>query len=162
LPNHACAPPQGSTAPTAAAAEATNVAAHSDLPAQLTTALSHDIHEGGPAIYGDLQSAPPGVLIIAGCILRVDPGDPAKRPVGRGLGASVLSVHVQVYRGRQTHPDLIGAFDTEVQGENKLPPIGPVGWAVHGIRARMLTLKADFDKLAKLIARRVLTGQLDS
>jgi hypothetical protein len=44
-------------------------------------------------------------------------------------------------------------------GENKLPPIGPVGLAVHGIRGRSLTLEADSAKLAKLIAQRVVTGQ---
>ncbi len=120
------------------------------------------IAASGGILSVDLQSAPPGALIIASCIVRADPGDPAKRLVGLGMGASVLAVRVQVYRSLQPGPDLIGEFDTEVQGENKLPPIGPVGLAVHGIRGRKLNLKADADKLAKLIAARVLTGQFGS
>ncbi len=162
LPHRACVPAQGAPPPTPAGAEAIAAAVQSGLPEQLTTALSRDVHDGGRAVYADLQSAPPGAWIIASCIVRADPGDPAKRLVGLGMGASVLAVRVQVYRSLQPGPDLIGEFDTEVQGENKLPPIGPVGLAVHGIRGRKLNLKADADKLAKLIAARVLTGQFGS
>jgi len=52
--------------------------------------------------------------------------------VGMGMGAGVLSVHVQVYRGSQPPLDLIGQFETEVQGENTLPPIGAIGLAAQG------------------------------
>ena len=127
--------------------------------AHLTAALCRAIKEGGPTVYNNLQDAPRGSLIIAGCIVRADPGDPAKRLLGVGLGASVLSVHAQVYRSVQADLDQIGEFDTEVEGENKLPPIGPIGLAVHGIRGLKLTLAGDADKLAKLTAQRVLTGQ---
>ena len=78
------------------------------------------------------------------------------------MGASVLSVHVRVYRGDQAHLDLVGEFDAEVQGANKLPPIVPIGLAVRGIKGHGLTLTADADKLAKLVAHRVLTGQFGS
>jgi len=161
LPNRACIPPQGAPPPPAGA-DAITAAVQSGLPGLLTAALSRNVHDGARAVYNDLQSAPPGAVIIAGCIVRADPGDPAKRLVGLGMGASVLAVQVQVYRGLQPRADLIGEFDTEVQGENKLPPIGPVGLAVHGIRGRKLNLKADADKLAKLIAGRVMTGQFGS
>jgi len=114
---------------------------------------------GGLTVDAEGQVAPSDALTIAACILRADPGDPAKRLVGLGLGASVLSVHVQVYRGGQTDLVLADEFDTEVQGENKLPPIGPVGLAVHGIRGHTLTLSADADKAARLIAQRVLARQ---
>jgi len=159
LPNRACFAPQNSPAPTPVGASTLDAAVQSDLPAQLTAAISHEIHAGGAAIYSDLQSAPPRALIVAGCILHADAGDPAKRLIGMGMGASVLSVHIQVYRGNQANLGLIGEFDTEVTGENKLPPIGPVGLALHGIKGHSLTLKADTGKLAKLIAQRILTGQ---
>jgi len=158
----ACTPFSAGSEPRSADDNATNSAGQSGLPAQLTNALSREIREGGRTVSNDLHDTSPGALVIAGCIVRADPGDPAKRLVGMGMGASVLSVHVQVYRDGLSHLDLIGEFDTEVQGKNKLPPIGPVGLAVHGIRGRGLTLSADADKLAKLIARRVLTGQFTS
>ena len=156
LSGTACIAPQGSPVPTAEAIDAT---VRSGLPAQLTTALSREVNDGGPTVYHNLQDAPAGSLIIAGCIVRADPGDSAKRLIGVGLGASVLAVHVRVYRGGGAHLERIGEFDSQVEGENKLPPIGPVGLAVHGIRGLKLTLAGDADKLAKLIAKRVLTGQ---
>jgi len=153
---------QGSP-PTAQDLNALAAAVDSGLASQLADELAAHLRaDSRLTVYGGGQVAPSDALTIAGCILRADPGDPAKRMVGLGMGASVLSVHVQVYRGGQTGLELVDEFDTQVQGENKLPPIGPIGLAVHGIRGRTLTLKADADKVAKSIAQRVLARQFGS
>ena len=84
-----------------------------------------------------------------------------KRLVGMGMGAGVLSAHVQVYRVARLGSIWSASSTRRVHGANKLPPLGPVGLAVHGIR-RGLTLAADVDKLAKLISRRISSGQVGS
>jgi len=132
-----------------------DAAAASDLPATLAVAVARRL---GTRVQATAQDVQAGSLIVAGCIQRADPGNPAERLVGLNMGASVLAAHVQLYRREPTQLRLVRAFDVQVTGVNKLPPIGPVGLAVHGVRDLHETLGADAVKLSRRIAEQVVAG----
>jgi len=159
LTSRACVASPGS--PPATSEDAKNLAdaVGSGLPAIVVDALSQQLTlRGSRRVYRDLETAPADALVIAGCIVRADPGDPAKRLVGMNLGASKLSTHVRIYRSGE-QPVLMDEFDMEVEGANKAPPLGPIGLLVHGVKERHQTLPADAEKVAGLIAEHIITGQ---
>ena len=158
LASQACVAKPGS--PPAAAEDAKNLvdAVGTGLPSKVVDMLSEQLTaHGDRSVYRDLDKAPADALVIAGCIVHADPGDPAKRLVGMNLGASKLSTHVRVYRSGP-QPVLMDEFDTEVEGANKGPPLGPIGLIVHGIKESHQTLPADAEKLAGLIAKHICAG----
>jgi hypothetical protein len=143
-PSPACLPIQEPAALDAVAASA--------LPAQLSRAVAGQLAaRPGLRVYGRGQDSPAGALIVAGCIQRAEAGDAVKRLVGLGMGASTLSAHIQLYRDDH----LLREFDVAVTGTNKLPPIGPVGLAVHGVRDLHESLGADATKLSRRIADQI-------
>jgi len=150
LASRACIASPGS--PQATSEDAKNLAdaVGAGLPSIVVDALSQQLtSRGSRSVYRDLGTAPADALVIAGCIVRADPGDPAKRLVGMNLGASKLAARVRIYRSGP-QPVLLDEFDTEVEGVNKAPPLGPIGLLVHGVKERHQTLPADAEKVAWL------------
>lgn len=49
----------------------------------------------------------------------------------------------------------VDAFDIEVKGGNLLPPVGPIGLALHAARDSHQTLSADARKVADRILKRL-------
>jgi hypothetical protein len=157
LPSNPCAASSDTSPPTQNEAQALNAALASGLPGKLTNTTAQQLGaQDRMNVYKRLQDAPASALIVAGCVQRADPGNAAERVVGMNLGASVLAAHVQLYRRDQSQLQLVREFDVEVTGVNKLPPIGPVGLAVHGVRGMHETLGADVAKLSKKIAEQVV------
>lgn len=156
LPSSPCAPSSIASAPTQKEAEALSAAVASGLPAVVARTIAQTLKaQDRVRVYEIPEDAPASALIVAGCVRRADPGNAAERVVGFNLGASVLAAHVQLYRRDQSQLQLVREFDVEVTGANKLPPIGPVGLAVHGVRGMHETLAADVAKLSKKIAEHV-------
>ena len=145
--------PLGACLPAAeGAAGPLDVASGSDLPSKLSAAVARQLHAAqGPRTDLETLGAPLGGLVVAGCIERADPGNAAERLIGMNMGASVLTAHVRLFRDGQ----LVREFDAQVWGANTLPPIGPVGLAVHGVKGLHETLAADAMKLSKQIADQV-------
>ena len=148
--------PSGACLPAAeGAAGALDAVSGSDLPSKLSAAVARQLHAAqGLRIDVDTQGAPTGALVVAGCIEQADPGNAAERLVGMNMGASVLTAHVRLFRDGR----LVREFDVEARGANTLPPIGPVGLAVHGVKGLHETLAADAMKLSRRIADQVTAG----
>jgi Domain of unknown function (DUF4410) len=94
-----------------------------------------------------------GTLILAGCFIKIDPGNAAKRMAGMNMGASHLGAHVVAKI--KTADGLVSykEFDAAAKGGKVLPPIGPVGVATHAAAERRETLTADAKRLANDIAK---------
>lgn len=103
----------------------------------------------------DPQSIPFGATVISGCITRASAGNSAARLVGMGLGASHLNVHVVVVSRVRDGWNPVDTFDIQVKGGSLLPPLGPVGLAVHAARDTQQTLSADAKKLAGKILKQL-------
>lgn len=103
----------------------------------------------------DPQSIPLGATVISGCITRANAGNSAERLVGMGLGASHLNVHVVVVSRVKDGWNPVDTFDIQVKGGSLLPPLGPVGLAVHAARDTQQTLSADAKKLADKILKQL-------
>jgi hypothetical protein len=103
----------------------------------------------------DPQSIPVGALVISGCITRANAGNSAERLVGMGLGASHLNVHVVALSRTKDGWKPVDTFDIQVKGESLLPPLGPIGLAVHAARDTQQTLSADARKLADKVLKQL-------
>ena len=103
----------------------------------------------------DPNMIPVGSLVISGCITRADAGNPAERLVGMNLGTSYLAAHVRLLSETRSGLVPLDEFDVKTKGGKVLPPIGPIGLAVHAASERKETLSADAKKLADQILKRV-------
>lgn len=106
------------------------------------------------------STIPSGAMIISGCVTRANPGNATTRLIGANVGASHLNVHVIALRKGEDgalHP--FDDFDLEVKGGDILPPLGPIGLAVHAARDRRQTLAADADKLAGKILKKIASDE---
>jgi hypothetical protein len=103
----------------------------------------------------DLDAIPAGSLVITGCISKAEKGNPAKRMVGFGWGASQLNAHVVVLSKAETGFTPVESFDLQVKGRVVLPPAGPAGIVVHAARQPGETLSADARKLADQVVKRL-------
>lgn len=101
------------------------------------------------------SNIPLGAMVISGCITRANPGNATTRLVGANVGASHLSVHVIALRKTPEGFRPFDDFALDVKGGDLLPPIGPVGLAVHAARDRRQTLSADAGKLADKILKKI-------
>jgi hypothetical protein len=129
------------------------------LSEDLTLATAQQVASRGKVrVLASAMHAPPGAIIISGCITRAIAGDATQRLIGLNMGASELGAHVQIQRKTGNSIRLIGEFDESVRGANRLPPIGPVGLFIHVARASKLTLNGDVKKLAAQIAVDILPG----
>jgi Domain of unknown function (DUF4410) len=94
-----------------------------------------------------------GTLVLAGCFIKIDPGNAAKRMAGMNMGSSHLGAHVvakiKTADGLVTYKE----FDAIAKGGKILPPLGPVGVATHAAAERRETLVADAKRLANDIAK---------
>lgn len=105
----------------------------------------------------DPQSIPLGAIVISGCITRANAGNSTERLLGMGLGSSHLNVHVVVLSRVKDGWNSVDTFDIRIKGGILLPPLGPVGLAVHVARDTQQTLSADAKKLADKILKRLAT-----
>lgn len=96
-----------------------------------------------------------GSLVITGCITRINAGNGVERMAGMNLGASRIGAHVVVLSKTQTGFNPIDGFDIQVKGGDPLPPIGPIGLAIHAAREPGQTLPADGKKLADQILKKL-------
>jgi hypothetical protein len=100
-----------------------------------------------------------GTLVLAGCFIKVDPGNAAKRMAGMNMGASHLGAHVvakiKTPDGLVTYKE----FDALAKGGKVLPPLGPVGVATHAAAERRETLTADARRLANDIAKNLTSNK---
>lgn len=103
----------------------------------------------------DPQSIPVGALVISGCITTANGGNAAGRLIGMNVGASHLGVHVVALFRTKDGWSPADTFDLQVKGGSLLPPLGPVGLAVHAARDTQQTLSADAKKLADRILKRL-------
>jgi hypothetical protein len=99
------------------------------------------------------DQATAGTLILAGCFIKVDPGNAAKRMAGMNMGASHLGAHVVAKIKTADGLVVYKEFDAAAKGGKVLPPIGPVGVATHAAAERRETLVADAKRLANDIAK---------
>ena len=98
---------------------------------------------------------PLGAMVISGCITRANAGNAATRLVGANVGSSHLSVHVIALRKTQDGFHAFDDFALDVKGGDLLPPLGPIGLAVHAARDRRQTLSADAGKIADKILKKI-------
>jgi hypothetical protein len=96
-----------------------------------------------------------GSLVITGCITRINAGSGVERMAGMNLGASRVGAHVLVLSKTRTGFNPIDGFDIQVKGGDPLPPIGPIGLAIHAAREPGQTLSADGKKLADQILKKL-------
>ena len=101
------------------------------------------------------DTVPVGAQIISGCILQAQEGSVGKRMVGLGWGASRIGAHVIVLSKTETAVAPVDSFDVQVEARNILPPIGPVGLAVHAAKAPTQTLSRDAEELAAQIVKKL-------
>ena len=98
-----------------------------------------------------------GTLVLAGCFIKIDPGNAAKRMAGMNMGSSHLGAHVvakiKTADGLVTYKE----FDALAKGGKILPPLGPVGVATHAAAERRETLVADAKRLANDIAKNLMS-----
>jgi hypothetical protein len=66
-----------------------------------------------------------------------------------------LSVHVIALRKTQEGFHAFDDFALDVKGGDLLPPLGPIGLAVHAARDRRQTLSADAGKIANKILKKI-------
>jgi len=103
----------------------------------------------------DPTAIPVGALVISGCITKANGGNAATRLIGMNVGASHLGVHVVALTRTKDGWSPMDTFDIQVKGGDVLPPIGPVGLAVHAARDTQQTLSADAKKLADHILKKL-------
>ena len=103
----------------------------------------------------DPTTIPVGALVISGCITKANGGNAATRLIGMNVGASHLGVHVVALTRTKDGWSPMDTFDIQVNGGDLLPPIGPVGLAVHAARDTQQTLSADAKKLADHILKKL-------
>ena len=75
--------------------------------------------------------------------------------VGFGWGTSRIGAHVIVLSKTETGFAPVDSFDVQVEARNILPPIGPVGLAIHAAKAPTQTLSRDAEELAGQIVKRL-------
>jgi len=103
----------------------------------------------------DPTAIPVGALVISGCITKADGGNAASRLIGMNVGASHLGVHVVALTRTKDGWNPMDSFEIQVKGGDLLPPIGPIGLAVHAARDTQQTLAADAKKLADHILKKL-------
>jgi hypothetical protein len=103
----------------------------------------------------DPTAIPVGALVISGCITKANGGNAASRLIGMNAGASHLAVHVVALTRTKDGWSPMDTFDIQVKGGDVLPPIGPMGLAVHAARDTQQTLSADAKKLADHILKKL-------
>lgn len=103
----------------------------------------------------DSRTIPAEATVITGCITRANAGNAAGRLVGMGVGASHLDVHVVVLSKGSAGWNPIDTFDIHVKGGSLLPPLGPMGLAMHAVRDTHQNLPADAKKLADKILKQL-------
>ncbi len=119
--------------------------------------LGHDLSTKLSVLtWTGADSVPQGAFLIVGCITRADPGNAAARTVGFGLGASHLQARVQLLSATPSGWALVKAFDVQTDGANTLPPLGPIGIAIHAASYSRETLSGDAKRLAEQVSRKVL------
>jgi hypothetical protein len=96
--------------------------------------------------------APPNAMVITGCITHYEAGDAGKRMVRFNMGASRLAAHVQVNQKLRTGLKPVVEFDIFVKGGNMLPPLSPVGLAIHAVKIQRQTLAAAATRLGNRTA----------
>jgi hypothetical protein len=102
---------------------------------------------------------PTGAMVISGCITRANPGNAEARLVGMEVGASHLSVHITALHKANEGFQPFDDFTIDVKGGDLLPPIGPIGVAVHAARDREQTLSADASKIANKILKKIASDE---
>jgi hypothetical protein len=100
-----------------------------------------------------------GSLFVTGCITRIDAGNGAKRLIGMNIGASRIEAHVIVLSKTKAGFTTVDSFDIQVKGGDPLPPLGPVGLAIHAAREPGQTLSADAKKLADQLLKKLAKDQ---
>jgi len=75
--------------------------------------------------------------------------------VGMNLGASRIGAHVVVLSKTEAGFNPVDSFDIQVKGADPLPPIGPIGLAIHAAKEPAQTLSADGKKLADQISKKL-------
>jgi hypothetical protein len=103
----------------------------------------------------DPTTIPVGALVISGCITKANGGNGASRLIGMNVGASYLGVHVVALSRTKEDWNPMDAFDLQVKGGDVLPPLGPMGLAVHAARDTHQSLSADAKKLADHILKKL-------
>ena len=123
----------------------------------ISGALQRDLSKKKISVMvdSDPDTVPVGAQIISGCILQAQKGSVGKRMVGFGWGASRIGAHVIVLSKTETGFAPVDSFDAHVEGRNILPPIGPVGLAVHAAKAPTQTLSRDAEELAGQIVKKL-------
>jgi hypothetical protein len=101
----------------------------------------------------------PGTLVFTGCLTTINGGNAVERMVGFRLGSSHLSAHVRVMLQTKTALTPLQEFDVSVKAGNLLPPLGPAGVVLHGVKEARQTLNADAKKLADQILKKFKNGQ---
>ena len=94
-------------------------------------------------------------MVISGCITGAKSGNAGARLIGMNVGASRLSVHVVALSKTKDGWSPVDTFDMQVKGGDLLPPLGPVGLAVHAARDTRQSLSADAPKLADHILKKL-------
>lgn len=100
-------------------------------------------------------AVPVGAIVISGCITRAKTGNGAARLIGMNVGASRLVVHVVSLSRTKEGWFPIDTFNLQVKGGDLLPPLGPVGLALHAARDSHQTLSADAKTLANRIVKKL-------
>ena len=101
----------------------------------------------------DPAEIPVGALVISGCITKAKPGNAGARLIGMNVGASRLSAHVVAFSKTKDGWSPVDTFDVKVKGGDLLPPLGPMGLAVHVARDTRQGLNVDGKKLADHILK---------
>ena len=122
------------------------------ISAEMQTKLSKKM---SVMIDPDPANIPVGALTISGCITKANSGNAAARLIGMNVGASHLAVHVVVVSKTKDGWTPVDAFDMQVKGGDLLPPLGPMGLAVHLVRDTHQSLSSDSKKLADHIVKKV-------
>lgn len=103
----------------------------------------------------DPTAIPVGALVISGCITKANGGNAASRLIGMNVGASHLAVHVVALTRTKDGWSPMDTFDIQVKGGDVLPPIGPMGLAVHAAKDTQQTLSADAKRLSDHILKKL-------
>lgn len=119
------------------------------LSAQLSKRLARRV---AVATEKNADQAPPNSVVVTGCITRIEAGNATKRMVGMHMGASRLAAHVRVNEKLRTGLKPVAEFDVAVTGANLLPPLSPIGLAMHVAMMQRQTLLADAKKLGNRIS----------
>jgi hypothetical protein len=123
---------------------------------EISTELQKQLSKSMPVMVNpDPKGIPAGSVIVSGCISKATKGSAAKRMVGMGWGSSQMAAHIVFLSKTETGLVPMDSFELRVKGRAILPPLGPVGVAVHAVREPRETLSADGKKLADQTATRL-------